>query len=554
MSEEKSSWQLRFERERKARKESELLLENKSQELWDINQNLENQVNERTDSLKKALEKVQKADNAKSTFLANVSHEIRTPLNAIIGFSERLANNEDLFNENKKQAEIINTSANSLLSIINDILDISKIESGTFEINLEKTNIHLICEHVIELFSKNASQKNIDLVFNIDSEISTWILTDEVRIRQVLSNILSNAIKFTPNDGKVELNIKNIKQTKTKSFIKIEIIDSGIGIAKEKLDKIFKPFIQIDNKLNRQYQGTGLGLSISSYILKALHSKINVESTVNQGTMFWFDLESDIYLSDSLEKELAPKVIVSEKKKNKIQKNSDEIQMLVAEDNSANQELISYILEKMNIHFKIVSNGKEAVALYKAEKFDLVLMDINMPILDGVAALNQIREYEKENAYKNTPIIALTANAIKGDKEKFISLGMDDYLSKPINTNALLEILKNYFSINDENIRNKKINIKNIQYRLGISENIANLILAKFKKEIGKDLEELEVLIKKDDEEQIIQKAHYLKNSCLNMALDDICKLLNSLESKNNSFEEKQNIFNKINNDIRELI
>ena len=554
MSEEKSSWQLRFERERKARKESELLLENKSQELWDINQNLENQVNERTDSLKKALEKVQKADNAKSTFLANVSHEIRTPLNAIIGFSERLANNEDLFNENKKQAEIINTSANSLLSIINDILDISKIESGTFEINLEKTNIHLICEHVIELFSKNASQKNIDLVFNIDSEISTWILTDEVRIRQVLSNILSNAIKFTPNDGKVELNIKNIKQTKTKSFIKIEIIDSGIGIAKEKLDKIFKPFIQIDNKLNRQYQGTGLGLSISSYILKALHSKINVKSTVNQGTMFWFDLESDIYLSDSLEKELAPKVIVSEKKKNKIQKNSDEIQMLVAEDNSANQELISYILEKMNIQFKIVSNGKEAVDLYKAEKFDLVLMDINMPILDGVAALNQIREYEKENAYKNTPIIALTANAIKGDKEKFISLGMDDYLSKPINTNALLEILKNYFSINDENIRNKKINIKNIQYRLGISENIANLILAKFKKEIGKDLEELEVLIKKDDEEQIIQKAHYLKNSCLNMALDDICNLLNNLESKNNSFEEKQNIFNKINNDIRELI
>ena len=554
MSEEKSSWQLRFERERKARKESELLLENKSQELWDINQNLENQVNERTDSLKKALEKVQKADNAKSTFLANVSHEIRTPLNAIIGFSERLANNEDLFNENKKQAEIINTSANSLLSIINDILDISKIESGTFEINLEKTNIHLICEHVIELFSKNASQKNIDLVFNIDSEISTWILTDEVRIRQVLSNILSNAIKFTPNDGKVELNIKNIKQTKTKSFIKIEIIDSGIGIAKEKLDKIFKPFIQIDNKLNRQYQGTGLGLSISSYILKALHSKINVESTVNQGTMFWFDLESDIYISNSLEEELAPKAIVSEKKKNKIQKNSDEIQMLVAEDNSANQELISYILEKMNIHFKIVSNGKEAVALYKAEKFDLVLMDINMPILDGVAALNQIREYEKENAYKNTPIIALTANAIKGDKEKFISLGMDDYLSKPINTNALLEILKNYFSINDENIRNKKINIKNIQYRLGISENIANLILAKFKKEIGKDLEELEVLIKKDDEEQIIQKAHYLKNSCLNMALDDICNLLNSLESKNNSFEEKQNIFNKINNDIRELI
>ncbi|CAM3892311.1 ATP-binding protein [Arcobacter cloacae] len=490
--------------------------------------------------------KAKRADEAKSTFLANMSHEIRTPLNAIIGFSELLDKSQNLDTQSKKQAQIINSSAVSLLTIINDILDVSKIDSGNFTLSIEESNIILISENVVELFSKRAMEKHLKLVFNLDPNVPICIETDGVRLKQVLSNLLSNAIKFTPKNGVVSLNISLIENLNKKAKIRFEIEDTGIGIAKEKLLTIFDPFIQVDNKSNREYQGTGLGLSICSHIIKALNSNIFVQSIENQGTKFYFELEvktcidnlcinknylhhlnfkiinknSSIFnhakqyleLFGAIEDETKPIDIIIycsvdnfEKDLQEIRKNhidtallilheyendlknldlneneyalalpfygskiNDAIEellnktdkrkivingikkfngkVLVAEDNSANQELISYILEEMGIEFTIKSNGLEILNEFKKESFDLILMDINMPVLDGVETFKQIRIYEKENNLEKTPIVALTANAIKGDKQRFLDIGMDNYLTKPINVKELKDIFDIYLA------------------------------------------------------------------------------------------------------------
>ncbi|WP_424689422.1 ATP-binding protein [Halarcobacter ebronensis] len=611
-----------------------------------------------------AQQKAQKADEAKSTFLANMSHEIRTPLNAIIGFSDILSNSSELKSDNKKQAQIIQTSANSLLSIINDILDISKIESGNFDIAIEKTDLYFISEHVIELFSKRASEKHLKLIFNIDHKIPLCILTDGIRLRQVLSNLLSNAIKFT-QEGKVSLNITLLEEKNNRSKIRFEIEDSGIGIPQEKLENVFKPFVQVDHKSSRQYEGTGLGLSICSHIVQSLGSQIQAQSKENVGSKFFFDLEfetcddnlhisksflnhikfkvtkedSDLYhyikryiglfgtvntdeenpdivicscdkTKDALDTmreryENTPILILFDhedeaknfklranehtlvlpfyaskvndalqellrKTKQVVKPSKDEIEkkykanVLVAEDNEANQELISYILDSMNINYSIQDNGLKALREYKENSYDLILMDINMPILDGIESFKAIRKYEEEKLLKQIPVVALTANAVKGDKERFLSLGMNDYLSKPINTDELKKVFDKYLkedilnpSSEDSSsvIANEdKLDVSKIIDKLGISENIANMIVNKFKKDITKDLEELESLIENQEKEAISQKAHYIKNSCLNVALDDICDLLQELEKVDIEKIDSNKLFNEIKSKIEDIL
>lgn len=608
--------------------------------------------------------KAKRADEAKSTFLANISHEIRTPLNAIIGFSDILSKAKELAPVSKKQAMTIQTSAVSLLTIINDILDVSKIESGTFDINIEKTDVYYTSEQVVELFSKKATEKNIKLVFNLDHKIPLCIKTDGVRIRQVLSNLLSNAIKFTPAHGMVSFNISLLKKENKKALIRFEIIDSGIGIPQEELKTIFKPFIQVDHKTNREYQGTGLGLSICTHIIESLGSNIEVESTIGSGTRFWFDMDFDVceekdvssknylnhihfkttetnsdvfhYLKRYLnilgtinDEAYEPEVVVCtclskndenlkkirEKYKNKptllvveyeeqigdfelkeneyilalpfyaskvndaiqelLRKNSEsssceeEInekfsgKLLIAEDNHANQELITYILDSMHIDFDIKDNGLEAYNAYKKTSYDLVFMDINMPVLDGMEAFKKIREYEEENNKEATPVFALTANAIKGDKEKFLNLGMSGYLSKPINTNDLKDVFRKYLkqeeeiisvNINEDEVSDISFDIDKISSKLGISKNICLLIIDKFKKEISKDMKELKDLIDTDNELEFRKKAHYIKNSCLNVSLDEVCELLQSIETSKLSKEELVKTFNKMDLMINKLL
>ena len=519
-------------------------VDEKTKELVKINQGLEEEIEKRTLSLKDALLKAQNSDKVKSTFLANMSHEIRTPLNSIIGFSEILTNTEHIDESSKKYASIIEGSAKSLLTIINDILDISKIESGNFDINIKQTNLHEVSEDVFELFLNKATDKKIDFLFNMNKNIPTCLLTDGIRIRQVLSNLINNAIKFTPENGKIDFDISILEQNKNNIKLRFLVKDNGIGIPENKIDNIFEPFIQVDNESNRKYEGTGLGLSICSHIIKLLDSRIEVSSQIEEGSSFWFDLDLDICFNNET---------VIEKIDKKIEINKEfSGNILVAEDNVLNQELIKYVLDSLSLDYKIVSNGKEAVEEYKNNKYDLILMDINMPILDGVEAFKQIRTYEKENNLKSIPISALTANAIKGDKEKFLDLGMDYYLSKPISVAKLKELFTIYLlsgettveekAVEEEIIEEKKD--KNIELeittfnkndaitQLGLDEEIVDMLLDNFFLTLDNDLKKIQDAIDSKNSESIVQSAHYLKGSCANLAMNDAVKILQEIETK----------------------
>jgi len=532
----------------------------KTKELKNMNHKLEDEIDKRTQSLKEALISAQNADKVKTTFLANMSHEIRTPLNSIIGFSQVLTEVSQSSTKNHKYASIIESSAKSLLSIINDILDISKIESGNFNISIEKTNLKGIIEHVFELFSNRANDKKINFNLNYDENIPPCLITDGVRIRQVLSNFMSNAIKFTPQQGRVDFDITLLAKQKEKVSIRFMVKDSGIGIQKDKLKDIFNPFIQIDNNSNRKYEGTGLGLSICTHIINSLNSEIKIESEVDKGTSFWFDLELDVCTEESKQTVLTkslPKEVMFEGN------------ILVAEDNLANQELISYLLEKFGVNFKIVKNGQEAVNSCKEEKFDLILMDINMPVLDGVQAFKQIREYEVKNDIKPTPISALTANAIKGDKEKFLEFGMNYYMSKPLNSTDLNKLFSIYLTkktnLPIENIQKttkvtedldtEKITASSIAQNLGLPEKLGEKILNRFKETIYDDLDELKSFIETENSEQIKQKSHYIRNSCLNVNLSLAVSFLQDMELKYDENKEYlTNSFDKLYKSIQNSI
>ena len=520
-------------------------VDEKTKELLQINENLEKEVENRTESLKEALLKAQNSDKVKSTFLANMSHEIRTPLNSIIGFSELLTNNSDIDESAKKYSSIIEESAKSLLTIINDILDISKIESGNFDINIKQMNIHEVCRNVFELFSNKADDKKITFTFNINKDIPTCLLSDGIRIRQVLSNLISNAIKFTNENGEIDFKVSFIQEKNNLIKLRFLVKDSGIGIPSTKLANIFEPFIQVDNESNRKYEGTGLGLSISSHIIKLLGSKIEILSEIDAGSSFWFDLELKTCNASMNLIQEEEQIVFNDKYSGEI---------LVAEDNTLNQELIKYILESLGLNYKIVANGKDAINEYKNGAYNLILMDINMPIVDGIESFNQIREYEKSNNLVNIPIIALTANVIKGDKEKFLNLGMNGYLTKPIDMNELKNIFAVYLSSNNE-IKNLEINTnklsnipKNIEViedeiivnfnkndainQLGLDEITIDMLLDNFFLTLENDVKNLQDAIDSKDSEKIVHAAHYLKGSCANFVMKEAVDILQEIESE----------------------
>lgn len=380
------------------------------------------------------------ANKAKSDFLANMSHEIRTPLNGIIGFTD-LLKNTNLDSIQKEYMNTINQSANSLMKIINEILDFSKIESGKMELEIKENNIREIANNVIGLVKYQSDFKKLDLKLHIDSTIPAYIKVDTIRLQQILINLLSNAIKFT-NNGSVTLSIKNLKKTNpNQHLIQFSVTDTGIGIKKEFIHKIFEAFSQADTSITRKFGGTGLGLSISNQLLGLMGSKLMVESTENVGSNFYFDLSLI-----TLQK--AP-VKVIESNSNKYQKNNDlenlQIKILIVEDNKINLLLAKTLTQKIIPNAKIYEalNGEEAVEQAKIMLPDLIIMDIQMPVMNGYEATKQIR---KITSIENIPIIALTAGTIIGEKEKCLQAGMNDYTSKPIIKEELESILSKWIT------------------------------------------------------------------------------------------------------------
>lgn len=371
------------------------------------------------------------ANKSKSEFLANMSHEIRTPLNGIIGFTDLLMKT-NLGKIQEKYMTTINQSAHSLLDIINDILDFSKIEAGKLDLFIEKQNINELLTQVIDLILYESNQKKLILELNIAPDVPNYFWVDTVRLKQILINLLANAVKFTEK-GSIKLNVALLKKIDANNdSIRFAVIDTGIGILEENQKKIFKAFSQEDNSTTRKFGGTGLGLSISNQLLSLMNSHLELQSTLGLGSTFYFDLELKTSNEVSENSNLQEKVFNTPNdsiiKTNTIDK---KVVVLIVEDNRINMLLLKTIIKNLSIKTTIfqVENGKQAVEQFESVQPDIIFMDIQMPVMNGYEATKIIRNLKSG---QNVPIIAITAGTEKEEKEKCLKAGMNDYIPKPI--------------------------------------------------------------------------------------------------------------------------
>lgn len=582
-----------------------------------------------------AKEKAQKAEASKSIFLANMSHEIRTPLNAIIGFTSIL-NNMSLPKKEANYINIIDQSAQNLLGIINDVLDISKIENGSLICEKIEFNPYEAFEEIIELFRAKAKEKLIHLRLFMEPSIPEKIIGDPLRIKQVISNLISNAIKFTSENGTVFVKIVLLHRERNSCDIKFSVIDNGIGISKEKKDLVFKEFSQADDSTSREFGGTGLGLSISSKIVQILNSKIELESELGKGSIFSFVLNFDVIESKTIHLEkfqqikvgiVAPDlmdkfeyrllkeyltymaylveipktkqldkileqdivfldesaidenvkqiensdtkiVILSQEDKkyeeyknatvfnsvsncslifnilidtvgkesiakdfSKTEYNKFKGKILIAEDHKINQQLISVLMDLRGIEYTFANNGNEAIELFKQSKYDLIFMDINMPEKDGKEASIEILQIEKEQNLVHTPIVALSANAIEEDRKEVLSLGIDDYLLKPIDEKKIDTIFHKFLSKQESSI-DVKYELEQSASQMGLDSVIVKKIVKSFCDTVDDDMRLLQSAIDKNNFDDIKNYAHKINGAALNLRMTHVSKFAGKLEDQ----------------------
>ena len=485
-----------------------------------------------SDELRAAKTLAEQANHAKSDFLANMSHEIRTPINAIMGMNEmvlRECNDENI----REYAANIESASRTLLSLINDILDFSKIEAGKMEIVPASYDTAVFFHDVVNMISVKATQKQLDFQVQIDSDLPCVLYGDEVRNRQIIVNILNNAVKYT-KQGVVKLTVEGIREDQVFT-LKMQVSDSGIGIKQEDMDKLFGGFQRLDLEQNRSIEGTGLGLAITRNLIERMNGRIEVSSEYGKGSVFTVYLSQEI-INDSPMGDFRQRFEAVAKQEDEYRESfvAPEAKVLVVDDNGMNLAVVKALLKKTDIQVTTCMSGMECLELVRDIYFDVILLDHMMPEMDGIQTLAKIKQ--SENQCTSVPVIALTANAIVGAKEEYINAGFSDYLSKPIEGMELEKMLMKYLP-QDKISLSKASDVKPyINTELGLQYCMNSMEFYKEMLEMYCDEYEdraakLTEALKAEDWEIYTVTVHALKSTSLNIGGEQISKAAKELEA-----------------------
>jgi signal transduction histidine kinase len=484
------------------------------------------------EQLNESEKKVREAGIIKENFMANMSHEIRTPMNAILGFTN-LLQKESLNEKSREFVRSIQNSGESLLEIINDILDFSKIEAGMMRIESNPFSLRELLHSVKTMFTTRIQVKDLGFKVNIENSIPDLLIGDAVRLTQILVNLVNNAIKFTGSGG-IEINVSGFKKKEDQIDISFSVKDTGIGIPFHKIEAIFERFQQADEDTTRKYGGTGLGLSIVKQLVDLQNGSISVKSEINKGTEFVFSIpyaiSNEIIADEDLKMFSASEINLTD----------TPFRILVAEDNAMNQSLMKHLLSYWNLDFDIVNNGKEAIESLQKQNYKLLLMDIQMPVMDGYTATLKIRN----ELGMNIPIIAMTAHAMTGEREKCLCYGMNEYIPKPIREKELFQMMKNLLKPNggtaemkNENYNNPVHNGKflNLDYLKEVSGGNTSFeinMMEQFLRQVPGELAAMKEAYDTENYPELIHNAHNLKTSVAFMGLaKDLDPYLNYIEN-----------------------